>query len=115
MTNVVDYYEIGSPDPEASRAFYGKLFDWTIGPQAEPAQYSMINEDRGGLWGTSAIGGANWAIFYVHVDDVRAAMERAQELGATVAMPLIDNGRIEFAHLIDPQGSRFGIWKPKPE
>ena len=57
MSNVVDYFEIGSPDPDAARAFYGELFDWTIGPQAEPAQYSIIEEDRGGLWGTSAIGG----------------------------------------------------------
>jgi predicted enzyme related to lactoylglutathione lyase len=32
-----------------------------------------------------------------------------------VAIPLIDNGRIEFAHLIDPQGNRFGIWRPKSE
>jgi hypothetical protein len=28
-------------------------------------------------------------------------------------MPFVDNGAIEFAHLIDPQGNRFGIWRPK--
>jgi predicted enzyme related to lactoylglutathione lyase len=37
------------------------------------------------------------------------------ELGATVAVPLVDNGAIEFAHLVDPQGNRFGVWKPKTQ
>ena len=78
-----------------------------------PARYSMIETDKGGLWDTSAMGGTSWAIFYVQVDNVQAALDRAQELGATVAVPLVDNGQIEFGHLVDPHGNRFGIWKPK--
>ena len=89
MTNEVNYFEIGSPDPEASKAFYGALFDWNVGPPSMPARYSMVNEDRGGLWDTSAMGAANWAIFYVQVEDVRAAIERAQELGAAVVVPFV--------------------------
>jgi predicted enzyme related to lactoylglutathione lyase len=73
----------------------------------------MINEDRGGLWDTSEMGAASWAIFYVQVEDVRAAIDRAQELGAAVVVPYVDNGAIEFAHLTDPLGNRFGIWRPK--
>ena len=72
----------------------------------------MIQDDKGGLWDTSAMGGTSWAIFYVQVDDVQAALDRARELGATVAVPLVDNGQIKFAHLLDPHGNRFGIWKP---
>jgi len=113
MTNEVNYFEIGSPDPERSKAFYGTLFEWSVGEPAMPARYSMIDENRGGLWDTSQMGGANWAIFYVQVEDVHAAIERAQELGAVVVVPLVDNGRIEFAHLADPLGNRFGIWRPK--
>jgi predicted enzyme related to lactoylglutathione lyase len=112
--NRVDYFEIGSPDPDASKAFYAGLFDWEVAPPG-PAAYSMIDSDAGGLWDTTAIGGGNWAIFYVHVDDVHEAFAKAVSLGAEVAMPVIDNGRIEFAHLIDPQGNRFGIWRPKDE
>jgi predicted enzyme related to lactoylglutathione lyase len=114
MGNAVDYFEIGSPDPEASKAFYGSLFDWVVEPPSGPAPYSMVEEGKGGLWDTSAIGGQSWAIFYVHVEDVQAAVNHAQELGATVAIPLIDNGAIEFAQLIDPQGNRFAVWHPKP-
>ncbi len=113
MANNIDYFEIGSPDPEASKAFYGQLFGWEIEPPSSPAQYSMVEEGRGGLWDTSAIGGGSWAIFYVHVDDVHAAIDQAQELGATVVVPFTDNGAIEFAHIIDPLGNRLGIWRPK--
>jgi uncharacterized protein len=28
-------------------------------------------------------------------------------------VPLTDNGPLEFAHLQDPQGNRFGVWRPK--
>ena len=113
MTNDVNYFEIGTPDPAASTTFYGSLFGWNIGQPSMPARYSMINEDRGGLWDTSAMGGANWAIFYVQVEDVQAAVDRATGLGAAVVVPLVDNGAIEFAHLTDPLGNRFGIWRPK--
>jgi predicted enzyme related to lactoylglutathione lyase len=30
-----------------------------------------------------------------------------------VAIPFTDNGVIEFAHLVDPLGNRFGVWRPK--
>ena len=113
MANEIDYFEIGSPQPEASKAFYGGLFGWTISPPSMPAGYSNIEDGRGGLWDTTGIGGGNWAVFYVHVDDVAASIERATELGATVAIPFTDNGGIEFAHLLDPLGNRFAIWRPK--
>jgi len=113
MTNDMNYFEIGTPDPEATRAFYGALFAWKFGQPSMPARYSAIDENRGGLWDTSQMGAASWAIFYVQVDDVQAAIDRAQELGATVAVPVIDNGMIEFAHLSDPLGNRFGIWQRK--
>lgn len=45
----------------------------------------MVDEANGGLWDTSDVGGGNWANFYVHVEDVAAALVQAAELGATVA------------------------------
>ncbi len=111
MNNRVDYFEIGSSNPAASKAFYSGMFGWPIGDPSE-AQYSMVDGGAGGLWDTAALGGASWAIFYVHVDDVAAAIGQAEELGATVALPLVNNGAITFAHLIDPTGNRFGVWRP---
>lgn len=40
MTHDMNYFEIGTPDPEASRAFYGTPFDWNIGEPSTPARYS---------------------------------------------------------------------------
>ncbi len=113
MSNPVNYFELGSPDPSATKAFYGRLFDWTMEAPTGPAPYGMVEGGKGGLWDTSETGGEHWAIFYVQVDDVPAAIEQATNLGATVAVPLVDNGQIEFAHLVDPLGNRFGIWRPK--
>lgn len=84
MANDVNYFEIGSSDPEASKAFYGPLFGWEFGEPAMPARYGTVNDNRGGLWDTTEIGADNSAIFYVQVDDVQAVLHRAQELGATV-------------------------------
>ena len=72
MTNKIDYFEIGSPDPDVSKAFYGALFDWEIEDPTGPAPYRMVDEARGGLWDTSDMGAANWAIFYVRVEDVHS-------------------------------------------
>lgn len=108
----VNYFEIGTPDPAAARSFYGSLFRWNFG---EPNQgYQLVNTGQGGLWDTSSGGGAGWAIFYVQVEDVQDAISRAVALGATVALPVVDGGAQRFAHLIDPQGNRFGVWQPVP-
>jgi predicted enzyme related to lactoylglutathione lyase len=111
MPNVVNYFEIGTPNGDATTAFYGDLFGWSIGEASDG--YRMIESDKGGVWDTASVGGGSWAIFYVQVDDVKAAIDKATGLGATVVVPFTDNGPLEFAHLHDPQGNRFGVWRPK--
>ena len=110
MTNEVDFFEIGTSDPAASQAFYGGLFGWEFSDPT-PAAYRYVNGREGGLWDSSATGGDNYAVFYVHVDDVEASLDEAVALGARVVIPFVDNGQIQFAHLADPQGSRFAIWR----
>ncbi len=113
MASLVDYFEIGSPDPAASRKFYGNLFGWEIPADPSDQGYRSINKIEGGIWDTSKMGGQSWGIFYVHVDDVQSVVKMAEEAGAKVAIPYTSGVGIEFAHLIDPQGNRFGVWKPK--
>ena len=110
MPNVVNYFEIGTPDAGATTAFFGDLFGWKID---DSDGYRMIDGDKGGVWDTASTGGGSWAIFYVQVDDVKAAIDKATGLGAEVVVPFTDNGPLEFAHLEDPQGNRFGVWRPK--
>ena len=68
MGNVVNYFEIGTPDAGATSAFYGGLFGWQIG---ESGDYRMIDGDKGGVWDRSAVGGGSYAIFYVQVTTCR--------------------------------------------
>ena len=110
MPNVVNYFEIGTPDAGATTAFFVDLFGWKLDSSGD---YRMIDGDKGGVWDTTSVGGGSWAIFYVQVDDVKAAIEKATGLGAEVVVPFTDNGPLEFAHLKDPQGNRFGVWRPK--
>jgi predicted enzyme related to lactoylglutathione lyase len=111
MSNVVNYFEIGTPDAGATKAFYGQLFDWKIDDPSNA--YGMVEGDKGGVWDTTEMAGESWAIFYVQVDDVKAAIAKAEGLGAKVVVPFTDNGPLEFAHLQDPHGNRFGVWHPK--
>jgi len=56
--NDVDYFEIASPDPEASKAFYRELFGWEIG-EAAAEGYRPVNKTQGGIWDTTQMGGGN--------------------------------------------------------
>lgn len=114
MTNHVNYFEIGTPDPETARAFYGDTFGWDFGP-ASPGDYRMIDGAGagGGLWDSSGAGGDTWAVFYVEVDDIHATAALATAHGADTVIPLVDNGTILFTHLRDPLGNRFGLWQRK--
>jgi predicted enzyme related to lactoylglutathione lyase len=73
----------------------------------------MINQTKGVLWDTTALNGTSWTMFYVHVEDIDESVEKAAKLGAKVLVPFTDNGAIEFAHLEDLDGNRFGVWRPK--
>jgi hypothetical protein len=109
MAGSVNYFEVGTPDADATAAFYGQLFGWQIG--APSNGYRMVDGDKGGIADSSSMGGG-YAIFYVQVEDVAATLAQAERLGAQVLIPATDNGAIEFAHLQDPHGNRFGVWRP---
>ena len=111
-TNPVNYFEIGTPDTETARAFYGQVFGWEFG-QAGPAGYATVNGTAGGLWDSSGLGAGSWAVFYVEVADIHASSATALEHGARTVLPLVDNGVILFTHLADPAGNRFGVWQRK--
>ena len=45
MPNNVNYFEIGTTDPEAAKAFYGATFGWTFG-EPGPAGYASVGVRR---------------------------------------------------------------------
>ena len=67
----VTWFEIGSPDVEASKTFYGRLFGWTFETDGD-GSYTMIKAGEGiggGILGTHG-DVPNYAVFYVEVPDV---------------------------------------------
>jgi len=130
MTNVHGdfiWYELMTPDPAASRAFYDAVTGWTM--QAEGAAMPNGSEYREimGQDGTHAGGvltltpemaqhGARPAwLGYVGVEDVDAAVERAREAGGSVLMQPMDmEGIGRMALLADPFGAPFYVMRGLP-
>jgi predicted enzyme related to lactoylglutathione lyase len=109
--------DLSTPDPEASKAFYGGLFGWEFEDNPVP---------EGGVYVVARLGGrAAAAMFetserhpawasYVTVDDADAIAERARELGANVMagpFDVMDVGRM--ATIQDPVGAVFCVWEPR--
>jgi uncharacterized protein len=117
MANPVVHFEICGKDAEKTRAFYGQLFGW---------EYQMFGAMDYGIVapaGEGSIGGGVFAApdktdpyvtFYVHVDDLAAALRRAEQLGGKTCMPpspIPDMGSI--AMFSDLDGNLVGLFSEK--
>jgi uncharacterized protein len=108
--------DLSTPDAEASKAFYGGLFDWEFEDNPIPDGGVYVMAKLGGrsaaaMFETSERHPA-WAS-YVTVDDADAITERARELGGNVIsepFDVMDVGRM--AILQDPPGAVFCVWQP---
>ncbi len=115
------WYELVSPDPDASKAFYDAVVGWTVQPPPTgPVDYRTVTAPDGGNTGgmmrltpEMATGGARagW-LGYVGVDDVDAAAARLGELGGAVLMgpwDLPGVGRMAVGS--DPDGAPFYLMR----
>jgi len=114
--NSVSCFEIGAPDVEAAKAFYGPLFGWSFAPDGTYTMITAPGADRpsGGIFNT----GGNlppYAVFVVQVEDVAATAARTEELGGKVVVaPMTLEDGMVIAYLTDPDGSMFALFSPKP-
>lgn len=116
----VTWFEIGTDDDAATKAFYGELFGWQFAqdPGAGDMPYLLVTvgdgKPQGGIFPT---GGniPNYAVPYVQVDDVASTLGAAEQRGGKVLVPqqTAPDG-LSFAHLIDPQGNHIGVYTPPP-
>lgn len=114
--NTVGWFEVGTPDVDASKNFYGSLFGWSFQPDGP---YTMITaagarQPSGGFFNT----GGNirpYAVFVVRVADVDATATQVEELGGKVVVaPMkMDDGMV-VAYVNDPNGSMFALYS-QPE
>jgi predicted enzyme related to lactoylglutathione lyase len=110
----VGWVQVGTDDPASAKRFYGELFNWTFGGDGtyEFATYQGADQPHGGIFNTEGKS-PNHAIFMVIVSDVAAAIEQAEQLGGKTLVPLTTTpAGLTFAHLRDPAGNEFGVFKP---
>jgi predicted enzyme related to lactoylglutathione lyase len=106
--------ELYTPDMDASSAFYGGLFGWTLTPfESSPDPYLIImNGDKanGGIRGLAEPSmPPNWLVYFA-VDDIDAGLAKVEELGGTKMMGPIDIGVAKIGIVQDPQGAAFALY-----
>ena len=118
------WYELLTPDPEGSKAFYDAVVGWNI--EAQPSgemDYRMIGRADGGnaggvmrLTDEMRTHGARPAwLGYVAVDDVDEAVASIEQAGGKALMPAFDIPDIgRIALITDPQGVPLYVMKPTP-
>ncbi|MGW4893624.1 VOC family protein [Kitasatospora sp. NPDC004240] len=111
------WIDLGSPDPAAAAAFYGKVFGWTFqsaGPEAGDYGFLQLDGRTVGAIGRLTEEGARSAwTTYFSVPDADATTKATLEGGGAVRVQpddVFDAGRM--AQLTDPQGARFAVWQP---
>jgi predicted enzyme related to lactoylglutathione lyase len=120
MANPFVHVELSTTDVEKAKAFYGKLFAWTLEdvPMGDMT-YTMIKPGSGtggGMLKQPVPGAPSTWLAYVEVDDIAAATAKAKSLGATIMKDVTEvMGSGWFSILVDPTGAHLGLWKPKPK
>ncbi len=118
MPNPFVHLELDSTDVEKSKAFYGKLFDWTL--ESVPIgelDYTMIKVGKGtggGMMKQLIPGASSAWLPYVDVDDIKAATQKAKSLGAKVMKDVSEVADMGWLSIIvDPTGAMIGLWQTK--
>jgi uncharacterized protein len=127
MGQAIVHFEIIGKDPEKLRSYYSDLFGWefdTNAPVAEaisqPGNYGFVNRNTtsdgtgipGGVGG--GVGYKGYAMFYVGVPNVEAALKKAESLGGTRRMGPEKNPGADLVvgHFTDPEGHLIGLAGP---
>jgi predicted enzyme related to lactoylglutathione lyase len=109
----------GTPDVEASEAFYRQLLGWEIPEQPNSVQlggYRRAKLNGRDVAGVSPVMQEGqpcvWAT-YISVEDAEATMAKVREAGGTVMVEPMDvMGMGKMAIFTDPTGAVCGIWEP---
>jgi predicted enzyme related to lactoylglutathione lyase len=118
MPNAFVHVELNTTDVDKAKAFYGKLFDWTLEDVPVPGMaYTMIKVGKGtggGIMKHPMPGQPSFWLSYVEVDDIAASTEKARSLGANIIREVIEvPGAGWLSIIMDPTGAVLGLWKPK--
>ena len=118
MGRPVVHFEITGKDGKALQDFYSQLFDWKINADNEFGYGIVEREDNlssegvgiGGGISSGPEGYGGHVTVYAQVDDVEAALAKAESLGATRMMGPEDvMERLTIGLFTDPEGHVIGV------
>ena len=110
--NQINYVEFPASDFEATKAFYGILFNWTFEHYGE--DYLAFNDGRmdGGFYKSdqrvAATNGAALVVFFAK--DLENLQARVLEAGGTVCVPTFSFPGGRRFHFHDPHGNELAVW-----
>jgi uncharacterized protein len=113
MGKPVMQFQIISTSPEETAQFYSKLFGWMVNSDNalgyREISTGSVHGIQGGIW-PAPPQASNFVQLFTAVEDVRACVKQAQEMGARLIIPpiVLPNGN-EMAVMHDPQGTPFGL------
>ena len=111
MSAKVIHVEVTGKDGAKLQKFFADVFGWSIDTN-NPGGYGMYRQEDGltGGIGAAQDGGAGNVTFYVHTDDPRGTLARAEAAGGKVIMPLTEVApETTVALFTDPEGHVIGI------
>jgi predicted enzyme related to lactoylglutathione lyase len=121
MANPVVHFEITGGDPAALQAFYRDLLGWKIDNMgAQMGNYGVVDTQGGeGINGAvgmdMAEGQPNYTTIYVAVADPHATLDKAEQLGGKVLVPVTEIPNVvTFALFMDRQSNVIGLVKDGP-
>ena len=117
MPNNFVHVELRSPDLKKATPFYEAMFGWKLEkapmPGMEYILYTTETGPGGGMMQAEKDGTPHW-VPYVGVDDIHAAVKKAQSLGAKVRVGVQEIPGIGHSAILnDPAGSPIALFQPK--
>lgn len=113
------WFELTTTDPEAARAFYAAVLDWTYdisGPEFGGYALGLTDGLNAAGIGQTQPGDASppaWTVYF-GVSDVAASSARVAKQGGTILVPPMDVAALgKMAVCQDPTGAVFGMWQPQ--
>ncbi|WP_328543408.1 MULTISPECIES: VOC family protein [unclassified Streptomyces] len=105
------WFDISTPDAPRARRFYQELFGWPVHVMDDT--YALVGDEDGRPTGGVGQAGPDspytGLVAYFPVDDVDAALARAERLGATRILSPTDTPASRIAVFTDLDGNHVGL------
>ncbi len=108
----IDYLEFLSSDFEASKAFFGNVFNWTFTSYGENyLAFHGAGIDGGFALSESKMTAEGGALVVFLSDDLAATEKNIRDHGGTISTPVFSFPGGSRFHFKDPTGNEFAVWK----